>query len=107
MSIRHRLLAAVRQTRCRLLILAALCGVLDGGLFGGSTPRVLTLQISNDTAPAGGWTQIKISLTAPHPVAAGKLVMDLDPSVFASIGSISVFSAEGDAYGMAAFWKSR
>ncbi|HXM41976.1 MAG TPA: hypothetical protein VN924_12025 [Bryobacteraceae bacterium] len=40
-------------------------------------------------------------MTTPQDVATGRLVMDLDPSVFASIGSVAVFGAHGDAYGMA------
>ena len=61
----------------------------------------LTLQISQETAPAGGWVQLKISLAVPALVGSGRIVMDLDPSVFGNIGKVSVFSAAGDAYGIA------
>jgi hypothetical protein len=61
----------------------------------------LTLQISQETAPAGGWVQLKISLAVPALVGSGRIVMDLDPSVFGNIGTVSVFSAAGDAYGIA------
>ena len=42
-----------------------------------------------------------MSLAAPALVASGRIVMDLDPTVFGNIGTVAVFSANGDAYGYA------
>jgi hypothetical protein len=61
----------------------------------------LVLQISNETAPPGGWVQIKVSLTKPQLVATGQIAIDLDPSVFGDIAAVAAFSANGDAYGEA------
>src|ERR1035438_4955179 len=61
----------------------------------------LTLQISSETAPAGGWAQIKISSPTPQLISSGRLVMKFDPAVFGTISSAAVFSAQGDAVGIA------
>src|ERR1039458_4726515 len=49
----------------------------------------LTLQISSETAPAGGWAQIKISAATPQLISSGRLVMQFDPAVFGPISSRS------------------
>src|ERR1035438_9351404 len=41
----------------------------------------LTLQISSETAPPGGWAQIKISSPTPQLISSGRLVMQFDPAV--------------------------
>jgi uncharacterized protein (TIGR03437 family) len=64
--------------------------------------QTLTLQVSNEIAPAGGWAQIKISASAPAQVAGGRIVMNFDPSVFGPIASVALFSSTGDAMGVAA-----
>lgn len=61
----------------------------------------LAVQVSAETAPPGGWAQIKISLAAPALVGTGRIVMDFDPSMFTAIASAGVFGASGDAYGVA------
>jgi uncharacterized protein (TIGR03437 family) len=61
----------------------------------------LTLQISSQTVPAGGWAQIQISAAPPALIASGRIVMNFDPSVFGPIASVAVFSAAGDAVGAA------
>ncbi|HEV3199687.1 MAG TPA: hypothetical protein VGZ73_17405, partial [Bryobacteraceae bacterium] len=61
----------------------------------------LALQVSAETAPPGGWAQIKIFLTTPALVSSGRIVMDFDPSVFRALGTAGVFGASGDAYGAA------
>ena len=61
----------------------------------------LTLQVSAEIVPAGGWAQIKISANRPQLIASGRIVMDLDPSVFGAIQSAGLFGANGDAYGFA------
>src|ERR1019366_9303185 len=61
----------------------------------------LALRVQNETAPAGGWAQIKIFATSPHLVSSGAISMYFDPSVFGGIASVAVFSATGDALGYA------
>lgn len=61
----------------------------------------LGLRVSSETAPAGGWAQIKVFATAPHLVAGGTVSMDFDPAVFGNIANVAVFSATGDAFGYA------
>jgi uncharacterized protein (TIGR03437 family) len=61
----------------------------------------LALQISNETAPPGGWAQVKVSAVTPQLVATGRIVMKFDPAVFGNIADVSVFSAQGDAMGVA------
>ena len=78
-------------------LLALAAGVSDAEAAGAK----LALQVSGETAPAGGWAQIKISLAAPALVGSGRIVMDFDPSMFTAIASAGVFGASGDAYGAA------
>ena len=61
----------------------------------------LSLQISSETAPAGGWAQIKIYSATPQLVTAGRVLMKFDPTVFGSVAGVAVFSAQGDAVGVA------
>ena len=61
----------------------------------------LALQVSSKTAPPGGWAQITISVATPALIAAGRIVVNFDPSVFGPIVNVSVFSAAGDAEGVA------
>ena len=83
----------IRRSLCVILLGPALPVALAGA--------DLTLQVSNETAPAGGWVQVKISLAAPALIAKGRIVMDFYSSVFGDIGAVAVFSAAGDAYGFA------
>ncbi len=59
----------------------------------------LTLQVSSETAPAGGFAQFRISPTVPALISAGGITMDFDPSVFGNVVSASVLSAKGDPIG--------
>ncbi len=61
----------------------------------------LALQVSNELAPVGGWAQVKISAAAPALIASGRIVVNFDPSVFGPIANVAVFSAAGDAVGVA------
>src|SRR5271168_2635523 len=61
----------------------------------------LALQVSSNTAPPGGWTQITVSAATPALIAGGRIVVNFDPSVFGPIGNVAVFSAAGDAGGVA------
>jgi uncharacterized protein (TIGR03437 family) len=62
----------------------------------------LALQISNETAPAGGWAQIKVTAASPQPVTNGRILMNFDRAVFGTPAQVAVFSANGDANGVAA-----
>ncbi|MGA3042459.1 MAG: IPT/TIG domain-containing protein [Bryobacteraceae bacterium] len=64
-------------------------------------PTPLTLQISVDPAPAGGWAQIKIFAASPALITAGSISMNLDAMVFGDIAQVAVFSATGDSTGYA------
>ena len=86
-----------RVSRCVVPIQLVLAALLTGPLSAAN----LTLQISSETAPSGGWAQIKISSPTPQLVASGRMVMKFDPAVFGPISSVAVFSAQGDAVGIA------
>jgi hypothetical protein len=59
------------------------------------------LEISTETAPAGGWAQIKIYAVKPMAIAAGHLVLSLDSTVFGPGTTVGLFGANGDAQGLA------
>jgi len=78
--------------------------VLFGAVFVG--PAVCTtlpaaLRISADTAPAGGWAQIKIYAVKPMAIAGGHLLLNLDPTAFGNQAMVGLFGANGDAVGLA------
>ena len=75
------------------------CGILP--LVGAETSTPLTLQISSETAPPGGWAQFRISVNAPTLIASGQISMDFDPSVFGPVAQIAAFSSTGDQIGYA------
>ena len=91
-----------------VLVAASVFAQAPGGFRGqilarhaAETPSNLTLVVSNETAPAGGWVQIKVYAAAPRQITAGALSMDFDPAVFGAIADVAVFSATGDAAGYA------
>jgi uncharacterized protein (TIGR03437 family) len=90
-------LQSPRVSRCVVSIQLVLVGLLAGPLSAAN----LTLQISTETAPPGGWAQIKVSSATPQRVASGRLAMKFDPAVFGPIANVAVFSAQGDAVGIA------
>jgi len=61
----------------------------------------IALQISAETAPAGGWAQIKIFAAKPMAIASGHLVLNLDATVFGTGALVGLFGANGDATGLA------
>jgi len=61
----------------------------------------LSVQISTELAPAGGWAQIKVTLPSPQLITKGELVVKLDPAIFGTTAAVATFSAEGDAWGSA------
>ena len=82
---------------CVILTQLVLFAFLAGPLFA----LDLALRISSETAPAGGWAQIKIFSVTPQLVSSGRLIMKFDSAVFGSPSGVAVFSAQGDAVGVA------
>ncbi|HSP69363.1 MAG TPA: hypothetical protein VLN48_16670, partial [Bryobacteraceae bacterium] len=87
-----------RHTSGTILITALL---FAAGLHAADAP--LQLQISSETAPPGGWAQIKIFASKPALISSGSITISLDPTVFGSPTDASVFSANGDAAGLGYF----
>jgi uncharacterized protein (TIGR03437 family) len=78
----------------RLAVLLAIAGAATA-----QTGAPLTLRISSETAPPGGYAEFKIAPTTPTLIGSGGLTIQFDPSVFQSVTSASVLSADGDALG--------
>jgi uncharacterized protein (TIGR03437 family) len=81
---------------CRPVLFFAL---LSSVLFAANP--ALTLQVSSETAPPGGYAQFKISLTAPALVSSASVTMNFDPTIFGNITNVAAFSATGDQTGSA------
>src|SRR6266699_5716657 len=94
MRAHNRFAVPIRRMTCVILALSG----AGCSLF---AQNPLTLQISNQTAPAGSVVQIKVFSAAPASIASGSIAIDLDPAVFGEISGIAVFSANGDAMGYA------
>src|SRR5258708_2441233 len=76
------------------------------GLFGAESNNIpLQFRISSEAVPSGGLAQIKLFLLNPQPIASGTIVFSFGRSIFASnaplVTAATVFSAAGDAYGLA------
>ncbi|MBS1874377.1 MAG: hypothetical protein JSU00_14265 [Acidobacteria bacterium] len=61
----------------------------------------VALRISNESAPAGGWAQIRIYAQQPTAIAAGRLVLKLDPTAFGPDVRVGLFGANADSVGVA------
>jgi len=89
-----------RQYRAHLRriaeLLFCLCS-LAAASHAAAASSPLTLQISSEVAPPGGWAQIKIYPVSPAPVDFGSITMTLDPAVFGTVAAVGVFSVNGDA----------
>jgi uncharacterized protein (TIGR03437 family) len=59
------------------------------------------VRVSDETVPAGGLVQLKISLTDPQPISTGKMGVALEESIFDLIEGITLFSDTGDVSGAA------
>ena len=68
--------------------------------FGASSPDP-ALRISNETAPPGGWAQIKIYAVKPMAIASGHLVLNLNATAFGPGAMVGLFGANADAAGLA------
>jgi len=91
--------APIRHTCWSLFTRCALLAFLTASL-GAASPS-LTLQISNETAPAGGTAQFKIFVTPPALVSTASVSMIFDPTIFGPIANVTAFSATGDQVGYA------
>ena len=91
--------ARFRHTSCLLfpqLLLLGLCAtILDA-----ANPSI-TLQVSSETAPPGGYAQFKVSLTTPALVSTASISMTFDPTIFGPVTNVVGFSATGDQIGYA------
>jgi uncharacterized protein (TIGR03437 family) len=88
------------MSSCHIIRVIAVQVLSAGAMLGVSTSPA-TVVVSNETVPAGATVQLKFFLSKPALVAKGELVMQLDPTVFASVTTVCAFSANGDAYGFA------
>ena len=79
-----------------LLRLWAVWSLLCASYLGAVELRVLDFD-----ARPGQVAQLRVALSAPLPVASGSFVVDLDPVRFGDIAGVQVFSAAGDAVGVA------
>ncbi len=61
----------------------------------------VALQISNETAPPGGWAEIKIYAVKPMPISSGHLILTLDAAAFGPTPAVGLFGANADAGGFA------
>ena len=78
-----------------VLLLALLSNVLFAAAPG------ITLQVSSETAPPGGYAQFKIALTTPALVSGGSVIMNFDPAIFGPATGLAALSATGDQTGSA------
>jgi uncharacterized protein (TIGR03437 family) len=87
-----------KTTGCWLLRALSLTALV-GQAVGATVPAAL--RISTETAPAGGWAQIKIYAAKPMAMAHGHLVLNLDATAFGTGAMVGLFGANGDAEGLA------
>jgi hypothetical protein len=73
---------------------------LSANCLSAANPAI-TLQVSSETAPPGGYVQFKISLASPALVSTASVSMTFDPAIFGNIANVARFSATGDQVGYA------
>lgn len=59
------------------------------------------IRVLDETQPAGGTVQLKVSLTEPKPISSGTKRLVLDPFAVDEIFGISLWSPLGDVFGVA------
>jgi uncharacterized protein (TIGR03437 family) len=96
---RSELTVPFRLTCCGRFQLAALLLTFSAHLFAQSPTIALT--ISSETAPPGGYAQLKVSLASPALVSNASVSMTLNPTIFGPISNVAAFSATGDQIGYA------
>ena len=83
---------------CRIVLSLFLLLEISPGVLFAANPTI-TLQVSSETAPPGGYAQFKITLTEPALVATAGISMKFDPAIFGDVTSFAAFSAAGDQVG--------
>jgi uncharacterized protein (TIGR03437 family) len=91
--------APLRHTSWSVLTRLLLLALSASSLFA-ANPSI-ALQISSETAPAGGTAQFKIFVTPPALVSTASISMTFDPNFFGPILNVAAFSATGDQAGYA------
>jgi hypothetical protein len=83
-----------------VLLLSLVPGIIHAAGGGGAKgfPGV-GLSVSNETAPPGATTQVKISVTEPKPILTGG--GSLDFSAFDGVFGIAIIAPGGDTFGVA------
>jgi hypothetical protein len=92
---------AFRHGLCVIVLQAAAVIFLAAAVEGFPRSTLLQVIVGNETVPPGGTVQLKFFLVKPAQIAGGELAMDLDPSMFSSVASVSAFGANGDTAGVA------
>lgn len=59
------------------------------------------IRVLDETQPAGGTVQLKLSLTEPKPISSGTKQLALDSFAFDDVFGISLWSPLGDVFGVA------
>jgi hypothetical protein len=66
--------------------------------LGVASPSI-SVRVSSETTPPGGYAQLKIFAAPPALISAASIALNLDPTIFGPISSINAFSATGDQIG--------
>jgi hypothetical protein len=77
------------------LLMACLLPVQAGKYKG------LWLKMSDETAPAGGVAQVRLTLTEPKPIIRTRMDLEFDEAIVGDVLSVSIFSGNGEASGTA------
>ena len=77
--------------------------VLGTAVASAATPGLLSLKVSDETAPPGGVAQIRLMVTDPKPIVTGFASMDFGSDIFDGVRGIAVHSPDGLAYGAATY----
>jgi len=90
----------IRTSTAGRLVAAALSLLLAPAALRAALPFAgVSLTISNDAAPPGGITQIKVLVTEPKPISTGGMRFDF--SGFDGFAGIAAMSETNDAFGVA------
>ncbi len=83
------------------LLLSSVPGIIHASGGGGVVKGFpgVSLSVSNETAPPGATTQVKISVTEPKPILTGG--GSLSFSAFDSVFGIAIIAPGGDTFGVA------
>ncbi len=62
---------------------------------------LLTMRVPDETAPPGGFVQIKVMVTEVTPISGGRPMFTYDPSVFSGVAGFGMFAPAGEVAGAA------